>query len=85
MLVDLETMEKFPGLKTSEVNKAGKRLRDDLKNEAGPAFQEFRSCLENFMIIQTAGYDQFDGIDVARIAGKLQVDLDSLEARRAML
>ena len=85
MLVDLETMEKFPGLKTSEVNKAGKRLRDDLKNEAGPAFQEFRSCLENLMIIQTAGYDQFDGIDVARIAGKLQVDLDSLEARRAML
>ena len=85
MLVDLESMEKFPGLKTTEVNKAGKRLRDDLRNETGLAFQELKSCLENFMIIQTAGHNQFDGINVAPIAGMLNVDLDSLEARRAML
>ena len=85
MLVDLESLQPYPGPKTSEVNKAGKRLRDDLQNETGNAFQELKRCLENFMIMQSAGWNQFDGINVGPIARLLNVDLSSLEARRAML
>ena len=85
MLVDLESLQQYPGLKTSEVNKAGKRLRDDLQYETGSAFQELKRCLENFMIQHTAGWNQFNGINVGPIADMLNVDLSSLEARRAML
>ena len=63
----------------------GSDVRPGVRNETGLAFQGLKSCLENFMIIQTAGHNQFDGINVAPIARMLNVDLDSLEARRAML
>ena len=79
MMVDLESVEARKGLKTSEVNKAGQRLRKDLQSETSSAFQELKRLIEMFMVIQTAAC-QWDGTTVTPVAQQLGIDIESLQA-----
>ena len=81
MMVDLEGVDPPSGLISSQVNKAGQRLRKDLQTETKPAFQEFTRLILQFMVIQTAPW-QWDGTSVTPVARQLGIDINSLEARR---
>ena len=81
MMVDLEGVDSASSLISSQVNKAGQRLRKDLQTETKPAFQHFTRLIQQFMVIQTAPW-QWEGTSVTPVARQLGIDINSLEARR---